>query len=46
MNCIGGKGGVYQRLINLIPPHDVYIENHLGGGAVIRKKYPAKKILE
>jgi len=43
MNYPGGKGGVYQRLINLMPPHEVYIETHLGGGAVIRKKKPAKK---
>jgi len=33
----------YKRLINLMPPHEVYIETHLGGGAVIRKKKPAKK---
>ena len=31
MNYPGGKGGVYQRLINLMPPHEVYIETHLGG---------------
>lgn len=39
----GGKGGagVYQSIINLIPPHDVYIETHLGGGAVMRQKRPA-----
>ena len=43
MNYPGGKGGVYQRLINLMPPHEVYIETHLGGGAVIRKKKLAKK---
>lgn len=33
--------GVYQNIINLIPPHDVYIETHLGGGAILRKKRPA-----
>ncbi|KHE92566.1 MAG: hypothetical protein SCABRO_01681, partial [Candidatus Scalindua brodae] len=38
MNYPGGKGGVFQKLINLMPPHDVYIETHLGGGAVIRNK--------
>ena len=38
MNYPGGKGGVYQKLINLMPPHDVYIETHLGGGAVMRNK--------
>lgn len=40
----GGKGasGVYQRLINQIPPHRVYIETHLGGGAVMRHKRRAE----
>lgn len=38
----GGKGGVYQHLINLMPPHNVYIETHLGGGAVMRYKRSAK----
>ena len=34
----GGKNGagVYQTLINLIPPHDTYIETYLGGGAIMR----------
>lgn len=41
----GGKGenGVFQRLINLMPPHEVYIETHLGGGAVMRNKRPARR---
>ncbi|MEE9150962.1 MAG: DNA adenine methylase [Thermoplasmata archaeon] len=43
MNYPGGKGGVYQRLINLMPPHNVYIETHLGGGAVMRNKRPANR---
>lgn len=42
-NYPGGKGGVYQRLINLMPPHETYIETHLGGGAVIRNKAPAMR---
>jgi len=37
----GGKGVIYKNLINLIPPHDTYIETHLGGGAVLRNKLPA-----
>ena len=39
----GGKGGagVYQTIINLIPPHKTYIETHLGGGAIMRHKKPA-----
>ncbi|MBE7444415.1 MAG: DNA adenine methylase [Planctomycetia bacterium] len=42
MNYQGGKGGVFQKLINLMPPHEVYIETHLGGGAVIRNKRAAR----
>jgi DNA adenine methylase len=40
----GGKNGagVFQRIINLIPPHEVYIEPFLGGGAVMRLKRPAR----
>src|SRR5216684_1286815 len=39
----GGKNGagVYQRIISLMPPHRVYIEPFLGGGAVWRLKLPA-----
>ena len=39
----GGKNGagVYQKIINLMPPHDVYIEPFLGSGAVMRMKRPA-----
>jgi site-specific DNA-adenine methylase len=40
----GGKGaaGVFQTLVNLIPPHDVYIETHLGGGTMMARKLPAR----
>lgn len=39
----GGKGaaGVHQNIINLIPPHDVYIETHLGGGSIMLRKRPS-----
>jgi site-specific DNA-adenine methylase len=43
MNYPGGKGKCYQRLINLMPPHATYIESHLGGGAVLRNKLPARR---
>lgn len=43
MGYPGGKGKCYQRLINLMPPHRVYIESHLGGGAVLRNKRPAAR---
>lgn len=43
MTYFGGKesSGTYQRIINLIPPHDTYIEPFLGGGAIWRLKKPA-----
>jgi hypothetical protein len=34
--------GLYQNSIAMMPPHDTYIETHLGGGAVMRKKPPAR----
>jgi hypothetical protein len=39
----GGKNGsgVYQAIINRMPPHEVYIEPFLGGGAILRLKRPA-----
>ena len=43
MNFPGGKGGTYQKYINLMPPHEVYIESHLGGGAIMRYKKTAKR---
>ena len=41
MRYPGGKGKCYQRLINLMPPHQTYIESHLGGGAIMRNKKAA-----
>lgn len=43
MSYDGGKGqaGVFQRIINQMPPHDLYIEGCLGAGAVLRAKKPA-----
>ena len=43
MNFPGGKGGTYQKYINLMPPHEVYMESHLGGGAIMRYKRRAKR---
>lgn len=42
MRYPGGKFRCFQKLINLMPPHRVYIETHLGGGAVLRHKAPAE----
>jgi site-specific DNA-adenine methylase len=41
MRYPGGKGKCFQNIINIMPPHKVYIESHLGGGAVMRNKKPA-----
>lgn len=43
MRYPGGKGKCYQRLINLMPEHQTFIETHLGGGAVMRNKLPAER---
>lgn len=41
MRYPGGKGKCFQQLINLMPPHETYIEAYLGGGSVLRNKKPA-----
>ena len=33
--------GLCQPIISMMPPHDTYIETHLGGGAIMRRKPPA-----
>src|SRR5271155_3980832 len=33
--------GLCQPIIALMPPHDTYIETHLGGGAIMQRKRPA-----
>lgn len=45
MSYLGSKAasGVYQKIIAEMPPHDTYIETHLGGGAVMLRKPPAKQ---
>jgi site-specific DNA-adenine methylase len=44
MSYPGGKNGagVYQTLINHMPPHTTYIEPFLGSGAIMRLKRPAR----
>jgi len=44
MRYPGGKSGsgVYQTIINQMPPHQVYIEAFLGSGAVMRHKLPSR----
>lgn len=43
MKYPGGKGGagVYQKIINQIPPHQVYVEAFTGGGNIFERKRPA-----
>lgn len=43
MTYPGGKGRLYQSIISMMPPHETYIETHLGSGVVLRKKKPAPR---
>ena len=40
MGYFGSKAtsGLCQPIIAMMPPHDTYIETHLGGGAIMRRK--------
>lgn len=42
---LGSKAasGLYQNIIAMMPPHSTYIETHLGGGTIMKKKPPAMK---
>ena len=39
----GGKGKSYQHIINVMPPHQRYVESYLGAGSVMRFKRPARR---
>ncbi len=43
MGYFGSKAtsGLCQLLLGLQPPHDLYVETHLGGGALMKRKAPA-----
>ncbi len=43
MGFLGAKSGsgVFQAIIAAMPPHDTYIETHLGSGVIMRAKPPA-----
>ncbi len=43
MGYLGSKGGsgIYQKIIAEMPPHNTYIETHLGSGTVMFYKPPA-----
>jgi len=40
---LGSKGasGLYQNIIAMMPPHDTYIETHLGSGEIMQRKPPS-----
>ena len=39
----GGKGAQFRQIVNRMPPHEVYIEAFLGGGAVGLNKRAARR---
>lgn len=43
MGYFGSKAtsGLCQAIVAMMPPHDTYIESHLGGGAIMKRKPPA-----
>ena len=43
MGYMGSKAtsGLCQAIIAMMPPHETYIESHLGGGAIMKRKPPA-----
>ncbi len=45
MGYFGSKAvpGLCQAIISLMPPHDVYLEPFLGGGAIMQRKPPAER---
>ncbi|QXT42979.1 MULTISPECIES: DNA adenine methylase [Serratia] len=45
MGYLGSKAasGAYQAIISQMPPHDTYIETHLGGGAIMLRKPSAPR---
>lgn len=47
MGYLGAKSvnGAFQAIIAAMPPHDVYIETHLGSGAVMRAKPAAARTI-
>lgn len=47
MGYLGSKAasGAYQAIISQMPPHDTYIDTHLGSGAVMFHKPPAMRTI-
>jgi DNA adenine methylase len=45
MSYFGSKAtsGLCQPIIAMMPPHETYMETHLGGGAIMKRKPPARR---
>ncbi len=45
LSYFGSKAasGAYQAIIAAMPPHDTYIETHLGSGAILKHKPPSSR---
>lgn len=45
MNYLGAKGqsGTIAAVCGAMPPHDTYLETHLGSGRILREKMPAAR---
>ena len=45
MGYFGSKAtsGLCQVLLGIFLPHDLYVETHLGGGALMKRKAPAMR---
>lgn len=45
MSYLGSKAasGAFQKIISIMPPHDLYIETHLGTGVVMKSKPQAMR---
>ncbi len=45
MGSFGSKAtpGLCQAIVSLMPPHSLYLESHLGGGAIMKRKPPAER---
>ncbi|MBF0196908.1 MAG: DNA methylase, partial [Planctomycetes bacterium] len=42
---LGSKAtsGLCQAIISMMPPHATFIETHLGGGAIMKRKAPSMR---
>jgi len=38
-----GTSGLAQAIVGCMPPHHTYVETHLGGGAIMKRKAPSRR---